>query len=244
MKIMDSHRRTPAQNCAKHCYLLSGLVRCGHCVEAMHGNTHINVKGSVYHSYRCDKKHDKSCPNTEISQERLDEYVLRMLEENIFNEGIFHKLIDKMKSSYSERLKHYSDEVNRLKAKLPSLDTRKQSIIKAIAGGFIADDFKEEMARIDAEREQIQKRMSEIGNNIPSMQLDEQKLSAMLSELRTSIQGRCIIECKRFIKEFVEGVVVYDSRIDVIMKISHSIAEGCSYTITKTIARKFLPKPI
>ncbi len=148
-----------------------------------------------------------------------------------------------MKSSYSERLKHYSDEVNRLKAKFPSLDTRKQNIIKAIAGGFIADDFKEEMARIDAEREQIQERMSEIGNNIPSMQLDEQKLSAMLSELRTSVESRCIIKCKRFIKEFVERVVVYDSRIEVIMKISHSIAEGCNYTITRTIARKFLPKP-
>lgn len=243
MAIMDSHKRSPAMNCAKHIYLLSGLVRCGHCDESMHGNTHINVKGSVYHSYRCEKKHDKSCPNTEINQERLDEYVLKMLEENIFNERIFQKLIDGLKSSYNERLINYSKEVQSLQERLPTLDTRKQNIIKAIANGFIAEDFKDEMARLDVEREQIQQRLNDIRNNIPSMQLDEQRLSDMLGTLRISVQERNIIECKRFIKEFVDRVNIYDSRIEVVMKMSPNVIEGCDYTITKTIARQFLPKP-
>lgn len=100
------------------------------------------------------------------------------------------------------------------------------------------------MARLDVEREQIQQRLNDIRNNIPSMQLDEQRLSDMLGELRTSVQGRNIVECKRFIKEFVDKVNVYNSRIEIIMKISHNIIEGCDYTITKTIARQFLPKPV
>ena len=161
MKIMDTHRRSPAINCAKHVYLLSGIVKCGHCGESMHGNTHMNIKGSIYHSYRCEKKHDKSCPNTEISQERLDEYVLKMLEDNIFNERIFLKLIDSLKSSYADRISNYNREVQTLQERLPTLDTRKQNIIKAITNGFIADDFKDEMARLDVEREQIQKRLND-----------------------------------------------------------------------------------
>lgn len=76
------------------------------------------------------------------------------------------------------------------------------------------------------------------------MQLDEQRLSDMLGELRTSVQERNIVECKRFIKEFVDRVNIYDSRIEVIMKISPNVIEGCDYTITKTIARQFLPKPV
>ena len=178
----------------------------------------------------------------EISQERLDEYVLKMLEDNIFNERIFLKLIDGLKSSYAERISNYTHEVQTLQERLPTLGTRKQNIIKAITNGFIADDFKDEMARLDVEREQIQQRLNDIRNNIPSMQLDEQRLSDMLGELRTSVQGRNIAECKRFIKEFVECVNVYDSRIEVIMKISPNIIEGCDYTIAKIIARQFLPK--
>ena len=210
----------------------------------MHGNTHINVKGSVCHSYICEKKHDKSCPNTEISQERIDEYVLKMLEDNIFNEHIFLKLIDSLKSSYVERISNYTREVQTLQERLPTLDTRKQNIIKAITNGFIADDFKDEMARLDVEREQIQQRLNDIRNNIPPMQLDEQRLSDMLGELRTSVHGRNIVECKRFIKEFVDRVNVYDSRIEVIMKKFSNIIEGYDYIITKTIARQFLPKPV
>ena len=210
----------------------------------MHGNTHMNIKGSIYHSYRCEKKHDKSCPNTEISQDRLDEYVLKMLEDNIFNECVFLRLIDGLKSSYAERISNYTREVHTLQERLPTLDTRKQNIIKAITNGFIADDFKDKMARLDVEREQIQQRLNDIRNNIPSMQLDEQRLSDMLGELRASVQGRNVVECKRFIKEFVERVNVYDARIEIIMKISPNVIEGCDYTITKTIARQFLPKPV
>ena len=108
MAIMETHKRSPAQNCAKHIYLLSGLVMCGHCGETMHGNTHTNVKGSVFHSYRCEKKCDKSCPNLEISQERLDDYVLKILEDNIFNKRIFNTLIQSLKASSVECLKSYT----------------------------------------------------------------------------------------------------------------------------------------
>lgn len=243
MAIMETHKRSPAQNCAKHIYLLSGLVTCGHCGEIMHGNTHTNVKGSIFHSYRCEKKCDKACPNLEISQERLDDYVLKILEENIFNECIFATLIKSLKESHSKSVRNYSREVEQLKARLPNLETRKQNIIKAISNGFIAEDFKEELSQIELEREQIQLRLSEIHENIPSMQLDEQKLSELLSEFRESVHDRNIAECKQFVREFVDSVIVYNSRIEVVMKISSHIIDGCDYTVSKSINRQFLPNP-
>ncbi len=209
----------------------------------MHGNTHTNVKGPVFHSYRCEKKQDKSCPNLEISQERLDDFVLNLLEENIFDKRIFQKLIDGLKSSYNERLANCAKEAQAFQERLPALEARKQNIIKAISNGFIAEDFKEELSIIDLERAQIQQRLSEIHSNIPSMRLDEQRLSELLAEFGESVHNRNLAECKRFIKEFVDSVIVYGSRIDVIMKISSNIIEGCSYTVSKSINRQFLPNP-
>ncbi len=123
------------------------------------------------------------------------------------------------------------------------MENRKQNIIKAISNGFIAEDFKEELSLIDLERAQIQQRLSEIHNNIPSMQLDEHRLSELLAEFRESVKERNIVECKRFIGEFVDCVLVSDSRIEIKLKISSSIINGCNYTITKAINRQFLPNP-
>lgn len=49
--------------------------------------------------------------NLEISQKRLDDYVLKTLEENIFNECIFAKLIQSLKESHSKDLSNYSRKV-------------------------------------------------------------------------------------------------------------------------------------
>lgn len=243
MAIMDRHKHAPALNCAKHTYLLSSIVRCGHCGEIMHGNTHTNLKGSVCHNYRCQKKSDKSCPDLEIDQRRLDDYVLKLLYENIFDKRLSTKLIQSLKESLSKSMSDYTCEVEQIQANLQNLDARKSNIIKAISNGFIAEDFKGELSQIELERDQAQMRLSEIRNIIPSMQLDEQKLSELLSEFRVSVQERNIVECKRFIGEFVDCVLVSDSRIEIKLKISSSIISGCNYTITKTINRQFLPKP-
>lgn len=241
MAIMETHKRSPAQNCAKHTYLLSSIIRCGHCGEIMHGNTHTNFKGSISHTYRCQKKNDKSCPNLEIDQKRLDDYVLKLLYENIFDDSLSAKLIQSLKESQYKSLSSFSREVEQLQAKLPNLKARKSNIIKAISNGFIAEDFKAELSNIELERTQIQLRLSEIQSNIPTAQLDEQKLSELLAEFRFSVQNRNAVECKRFIKEFVDCVLVSDTRIEVRMKISSSIINGCNYTIIKAINRQFLP---
>ena len=243
MAIMETHKRSPALNCAKHTYLLSSIVRCGHCGEIMHGNTHTNIKGSISHTYRCQKKTDKSCPNLEIDQKRLDDYVLKLLYENIFDDRLSAKLIHNLKESQYKSLSSFSRDVEQLQAKLPNLEARKSNIIKAISNGFIAEDFKEELSNIELERTQIQLRLSEIQSNIPTTQLDERKLSELLSEFRYSVQNRNAVECKRFIKEFVDCVIVSDTRIEVRMKISSSIINGCNYTIIKAINRQFLPNP-
>lgn len=48
---------------------------------------------------------------------------------------------------------------------------------------------------------------------------------------------------KHIIREFVDSVLVYSSRIEVIVKISSNIIAGCPYTITKATNRQFLPNP-
>ena len=98
-------------------------------------------------------KRDKSCPNKEIIQERLEEYVLCQLEECILKEDVFSKLIEDMRANFAAKQSEFVQEVKRLQQVIPRLETRKKNIIKAITNGFMAEDFKDELANIEAERE-------------------------------------------------------------------------------------------
>ena len=241
MEIMDRHKKAPAQFTAKRIYLLTGLVRCGHCGASMTGNVHRNGKGHKSHNYRCEKKRDKSCPNKEIIQERLEEYVLRQLEECIFKEDVFSKLIEDMRANFAAKQSEFVQEVKRLQQVIPQLETRKKNIIKAITNGFMAEDFKDELANIESERETAERRIAEIKHSAPSMQLDEEKLNEVLHSLSMYVHNRDIVECKRFIGDFIEGVTVYETKVEVVLKISSAIVSGCEYSVTKSVNRQFLP---
>lgn len=93
------------------------------------------------------------------------------------------------------------------------------------------------------EYKQGKQRLSEIHNNIPSMRLDEENLFKVLSEYGAYVHSRNTVECKRFIKEFIENVSVSCSHIEVVMRISSSIITGCTYTKSIRINRQFLPNP-
>ncbi|MGN0650423.1 MAG: zinc ribbon domain-containing protein [Oscillospiraceae bacterium] len=70
------------------------------------------MQNMVY--YRCVKKRNKSCPNKEIIQERLEEYVLRQLEECIFKEDVFSKLIEDMRANFAAKQSKFVQEMKRL----------------------------------------------------------------------------------------------------------------------------------
>ena len=71
---------------AKETYLLSGLISCGECGEAIHGNKHLDSrKKSNYSSYRCHGRENKrGCKNKEIRREYIDSFVLDELYKRLF----------------------------------------------------------------------------------------------------------------------------------------------------------------
>lgn len=73
------------------------------------------------------------------------------------------------------------------------------------------------------------------------MQLDEEKLNEVLHSLSMYVHNRDIVECKRFIGDFIEWVIVYETKVEVVLKISSAIVSGCEYSVTKSVNRQFLP---
>ena len=90
---------------AKETYLLSGLIFCGECGEAMHGNKHSDGRNrSDYSSYRCHGRENKrGCTNKEIRRDYIDSFVLDELYKRLFSKISLQRLTE-MLNDYNQRV--------------------------------------------------------------------------------------------------------------------------------------------
>lgn len=84
------NRRLSGQFVYSHFYLCSGKVRCGHCMEKMHG-TIRNAK-TPYHTYTCSTSKSNCINLKEIDSDKLDTYVIDLLRKKIFTIDRLNKL--------------------------------------------------------------------------------------------------------------------------------------------------------
>ncbi len=102
-------------------FLLSGVIRCGHCGRAYIGMS-ARGKGGTYHYYACtarQKYGPKACPGERVPREKIETAVLRQLTGIYRNGPLIHDaLAAAQQHTQRER---------------PALDERRQAIATEIA---------------------------------------------------------------------------------------------------------------
>ena len=93
---LSRNKRKSGSFKAKETYLLSWLIFCGECGEAMHGNKHLDGrKKSNYSSYRCHSRENKrGCKNREIRRDYIDSFVLDELYKRLFSKISLQRLTE------------------------------------------------------------------------------------------------------------------------------------------------------
>lgn len=242
-EILSKHKLSPGANTAKHPYLLSGLIRCGHCGAIMTGNQRKNGKGYTYRSYRCQHKLSEECCNKEIRHDKLEEYVLDILEQYIFNVDRIPEIIGGIREQVNSYNSYVNDELNEIALRLERLKIKRNNIINAVADGMIEDDFRDILARIKADENSCLERQKSLTMRDTDINISEEKLYEAISVLSEYVYERDIPECKKFIAQYVKSVTVYDTKVEVTVTIPSELLCGCEYCITKSLGRTFLPSP-
>ncbi len=226
---------------AKRNYLLSGIIRCGECGRAMQGSTRTGGKtGNITCSYRC--KHNKSlCRNKEIRQETIENYVLAMLEKYIFSEKNIPVILKGVKEAFTQKNYHNIEEVKRLDNIIRGYNKKLTNIKNAVMNGLFEADFAEEIDKLksDIARLEDEKTKYPLTNRPPD--ITDEMLRKIIDTFSERVRARNKEDCKSFIKDFVESVVVYENKVEVNLKITPDFG---SYPITRTVSRKFLPAVI
>lgn len=243
-EIMEKRKQAPGANSAKQPYLLTGLVRCGCCGNLMSGTNRKNGKGYYYRSYRCKHKETvHNCSNKEIRADKLEEFVLSQLQKYIFDEKNIPELIQGVQQQLIQHNAYIVEELKEIDRTLSKLKKRRQNIVNAIADGLMQEDFAEILEKIKADEALLQAKQSELTVKNPEMCFSESDLRGLIAEFSGYVMTRNIPECKKFIQQFVEKVTVYDTKVEVTLRVASLFMSGEEYTFTKSMGRTFLKQP-
>lgn len=180
-------------------YLLSGILKCGHCGGAMHGATSRHTSGKrkyEYFRYRCST-HLKSgqCVPNFVHRDPLEKAIVKELERvaNTSAKDLHLKIAVEKDNA----------EAADLKTAIKQLDAQLQRQIEAYAKGLIDDDaLKTANERVKEEKKLLQAKLS----TLESRESDVRGVQERVKSVLDIIQGENRKTAKTEIMALIESI--------------------------------------
>ncbi|MCL2070834.1 MAG: recombinase family protein [Oscillospiraceae bacterium] len=200
-KRMNNNKRN-ASNTAKHEYLLSGLVECGKCGASFTGRASTNKKGYTTRYYVCGSKNRaKTCDAKNINADQLESAVVIKLKEYFAN-GDFDTMADEIFKAYTNGKGSKVEE----KKELKEVERQLANGTKAILDGVDITELKEEMARLNVRKSELQDIIAVSPDLILTKEMIAEKLKKDAQLLHDG-------EVKRLIKSYVTKIYTHSDEI-------------------------------
>jgi site-specific DNA recombinase len=221
-KLENNNKKRGGRFRAKEIYLLSGLITCGECGASMSGNTRkCGRNKSRYSSYKCSHRTDhKGCKNKEIRKEYLDNYVLDELYMKLFSESSIKKL-SIMLNEYNRRKTEEADEETKLvSVELEEINCKIGKIIRLVSeSGISIETVKHELKQLEERKHFVEGYLKDICLKKNIATISEDAIYELICKSKEFVQDHNIAECQNFIQSYIENVMVYNERVEVIFKI-------------------------
>ena len=220
---LSRNKRKAGSFKAKETYLLSGLIFCGECGEAMHGNRHLDGrKKSNYSSYRCHGRENKrGCKNREIRRDYIDNFVLDELYKRLFSKISLQKLTE-MLNDYNQKVASETDnEMSKAKAELTENQRKVSSIIQMVTeAGISIDTVKSSLKELDEQKNYLESYIKELEAANKANSISEEQVKEIIMKSGEFIRTHNLVECRNFIDNYIEKVIVYNDKVDIIFKVN------------------------
>ena len=95
------------------------------------------------------------------------------------------------------------------------IESQISNIVNVISQGFVQEGFKIKMEYLKKRKSEIEVKLLDIESREVSKVITEASVRTLLLDFSGYVIRRNILECKKFIKDFVKEVVVHKDRIEV-----------------------------
>lgn len=200
-------KKAPARNKAKHTYLLTGKLFCGHCGSSM--NADGNSNGYLY--YRCygKKNMNESCKK-------------RNMEKNLIERLVAQDAMSFLTDEYIEKIATIACDRNKqeiesdspipvIRARIRQVDVSLNNLLKAIETGSAPDMLVKRMGELETEKKDMEVQLKkEMAHQV---YIDKEQVIFWLEKFR---EGDINDEefCQTVIDLFVNSVTVWDEPDD------------------------------
>ncbi|MFV0413555.1 MAG: recombinase family protein [Oscillospiraceae bacterium] len=126
------------KNCVNHgkrSYLLSGLIRCGHCGAAWIGVTTSNKKGHEYTFYTCGDKHRRhTCKAKNVPAVEIETVVRGLLRNSVLDGSMIEATADAILEAGAKRNRPADEGF--IKNELAEVERKQKNLAQALAEGM------------------------------------------------------------------------------------------------------------
>lgn len=208
-KIMQSRSRQ-YKYADSETYLLTGLVKCGHCGKNMKGSTSRHKRKNreyTYYRYICSSYVlGYGCKHHAVHRDELENLIINEIKEVAKASTTELKI-----SVYTPST---ADEIKRIKEQLTRIDRRMQKQIEAYENDLIsAEDLRAARLRIEDERKRLKDQLEKLKNQ----QAKPAEVQKNAIELLDDITGLDRIKAKSAIRQLIEQIEIRDGELVNIM---------------------------
>lgn len=191
-------------------YLLSGLIRCGHCGGAMSGVTTINKKGYEYKFYSCcNKRRLRNCKAKNIAANDIEPLVVNLVKQSLLDKSLVEATADAI-LSVSQNNKS-TDLLKGLQKELAQTDEKIQNFVQAIASGITNPSVLAGLSEQEAKKRVLEEK---IRFAEPAAPITREAIIKQLSnDIAVLEQDPSAIA--QIIRRYVVAIDVYDDHIDI-----------------------------
>lgn len=220
-ELMNDRKIKAGAYSAKRIYLLSGKVICGHCGCNMTGNAKYNSKGTLTITYSCEhRRNDKTCPNLNIRQDKLDSLVVDKISEYIFKIENLPALVEKLRELDLKRNSEYTNTVRRIEERLKENNKYRKKIVKYLLDDdYNEEDFKDELNALREEQAFLQKSLEDVKANSLNVAITEQSVAELQSKFKRYVMSHGLGNSKILINKFVDRVTENNNEIEIVLNI-------------------------
>ncbi len=201
--------------------LLTGMLLCGCCGSRM---TIATGKGGRYRYYKCTSKVNvagkKSCDNSNVPMEKLDELVLKTVAEQVFVPERVEGMMRELRNSIKDSRLDQHEEIRRLNRELEELKGQTDKLYEAVEKGFLPLD-----ASLQERVHLHQSRRQEILTELAGLKRQQEMPLAVLSKKQiglfcSALKDRLLDRASNFGKEYLRLLV---DEIKVVKKEVHLV---------------------
>ena len=114
-------------------------------------------------------------------------------------------------------------------------------IVGIIMDRVSISSFKYKQTKLEKEKEELQSRharLNEINTNEQIREVTEQEVMELIKKVKDYVLTKNIPQCKKYIRDYVKQVKVYESHIEVIFNVAFSMGRYIEFVKRVEISRK------